>query len=157
MISKRNLSAKLNFRGLSKQQEAFARSVADGMPPTEAAEQIYPDNTRPSRYARELLDSTKETDRIEVLEIQRNRIRELNRDSLTISALDVASEAREDAVPRPISSMARRSRVCWIRGPRTEGRRRRTCVRRGDQSEKLAKTPHSRPPCGAPNGNRTRV
>ena len=66
------------------------------MPPTEAVEQFYPDNTRPSRSARELLDSAKVTDRIEVLENQRNVIAELNRDSLTVRALEIEGLATED-------------------------------------------------------------
>jgi len=57
MASKRKLSTKLNHRRLTRQQEAFCVLVAQGTPPTEAVEQIYPDNSSPSRYARELLDS----------------------------------------------------------------------------------------------------
>ena len=96
MASKHKLSKKLNLRGLSRQQEAFCVLLAQGTPPTEAVEQIYPDNTRPSRYARELLDSAKVTDRIEVLENQRSVIAELNRDSLTMRALEIEGLATED-------------------------------------------------------------
>ena len=90
------LSKKLNLRGLSKQQEAFCVLVAQGTPTTEAVEQVYPDNSSPSRYARELQDSAKVTNRIEVLENQRNLIAELNRDSLTVRALEIEGLATEN-------------------------------------------------------------
>ena len=96
MASKRKLSTKLDFRGLSKQQEAFAQLVADGMPITEAVSQVYSETATPSAYGRELLNNPKVAARIEHLENQRDRIRELNRDSLTVKALDVADEAREN-------------------------------------------------------------
>ncbi len=96
MAEHKKLSKKLNNRRLTRQQEAFCVLVAQGMPPTEAVEQIYRDNSSPSRWARELLDSAKITDRIEVLENHRQTIAALNRDWLTIKALDVADESRED-------------------------------------------------------------
>ena len=40
MASKRKLSARLDFLGLSKRQEAFAHLDADGMPVTEAVSQF---------------------------------------------------------------------------------------------------------------------
>ena len=96
MATNGKMSKKLNHRRLTRQQEAFCVLVTQGTPPTEAVEQLYPDNTRPSRYARELLDSTKVTNRIQVLENQRDVIRELSRDSLTVEALDVAGAAKEN-------------------------------------------------------------
>lgn len=96
MTEQTKLSKTLNHRRLTRQQEAFCVLVAQGNPPTEAVEQIYPDNSAPSRYAGELMRSEKVTNRIEALENQRETIAALNRDSLTIKALDVADEARED-------------------------------------------------------------
>ena len=96
MGKKHSLSGKPNHRRLTKQQEAFCELVALGTPPTEPFENIYPDNSALSCQAGELMLSEKVTNRIQALEEQRDRIRELNRDSLTIKALDVADDARAD-------------------------------------------------------------
>ena len=96
MASRQRLSTNLDFRGLSKQQEAFARLVADGMPVTEAASQIYSDSASPSAYGRELLNNRKVAARIEQLQHQRETIAALNRDSLTVRALEIEGLATED-------------------------------------------------------------
>lgn len=96
MASKHKLSTKLDYRGLSRQQEAFARLVADGMQVTEAVAQIYSDSASPSAYGRELLNNRKVAVRIEALQEQRDRIRELTRDTLTIKTLDTVDLAIED-------------------------------------------------------------
>ncbi|MCI0776009.1 MAG: hypothetical protein J4N97_09810 [Chloroflexi bacterium] len=96
MATKCKLSTKLDLRGLSKQQEAFARLVADGKPVTEAVGQIYSESASPSACGRELLNNPKVAARIEHLRYQRDRIRELTRYSLTVKSLDFADAAQEN-------------------------------------------------------------
>ncbi len=51
---------------------------------------------QPTDISRELLINPKVTARIQVLQEQRDRTRELTRDSLTIKSLDVADEAQQN-------------------------------------------------------------
>ncbi len=96
MASNLRLSKKLDARGLSKQQEAFCELLAPGVPITEAVEQVYPDNNSASRRAGALLKSSKVRERIRVLETQRETIAAVNRDSLTVRAVEIEGLATED-------------------------------------------------------------
>lgn len=96
MAERKSLSKALNHRRLTKQQESFCRLVADGTPVTESVRTVYVSMTRPASYGSNMMKIGKVKARIEELTKQRDTIRELNRDSLTIKALDVADEARED-------------------------------------------------------------
>ena len=88
------MDTRRNHRGLTRQREAFCQLVARGELPTEAAAQIYPDINSPASYGSTLLESGRVVDRIEILEKQFQTIAELNRDSLTVEAIETARHAR---------------------------------------------------------------
>ena len=82
-----------NHRGLTRQREAFCQLVARGEGPADAVGQLYPD-ARATTYSSELMANPSVAARIEILEQQFQTIAELNRDSLTVEAIETARHAR---------------------------------------------------------------
>ena len=89
------VSTRLDSRGLTQQREAFCQLVARGKAPTDAADEVYPDISSPASYGSVLMSTPTVVNRIETLEKQFILITELNRDALTVEAIETARHARE--------------------------------------------------------------
>ena len=93
-MSTQKLSTRRNHRGLTRQREAFAQLVARGELPTAASEKVYSELTNHATYGGALMRDSRVQERIEILEKQFQTIAELNRDSLTVEAIETARDAR---------------------------------------------------------------